>query len=206
MRLSTADDPINEGEIVSWIGWLMDDDSFDEMVEEARRKHPIKSRIPYLSMPLFLASLAALFIGIVVAPKTDFVWQLLIGAVACGVLFVLGCAALVYEPPECVLINRHCNAVCRLCKIPFVLDYRFSRKLETSSGDVHRYCLSLSDENDNDDLNRVLDIADIDFFISPLPSKKKMTVMSRSAKVECIVKKDGERPTIKVHIDSWKEI
>ena len=212
MRLSTADDPINDGEIVSWTGWLMDDDSFDEMVEEVRRRHPIKCRVPSLSLPLFFASFLSPFVVVLIAcasnvTESNAVWYLALALVLLLVFSVFSCVADDYElPEEGSLIRHRDDAISRLRKIPFVVDYHFSRKLETSTGNKSEYYLSLSDGNNNEDLKRVLDVADIDFDVYKLPSKKKLTIKSRSAEVLRITKGEAERPTIHVRINSWEEI
>lgn len=211
MRLSTADDQINEGEIVSWTGWLMDDDSFDEMVEEVRRRYPIKCRVPSLSLPLFFAAFLSPFVVLIACAsnvtKSNVVWYFVLALVLSLVFCELSCVADDYElPEEDSLIRHRDDAMSRLRKIPFVVDYHFSRKLETSTGNKSEYYLSLSDGNNNEDLKRVLDVADIDFDVYTLPSKKKLTIKSRSAEVLHIAKGEAERPTIHVRINSWEEI
>ena len=215
MRLSTADDPINEGEIVSWTGWLMDDDSFDEMVEEVRRRHPIKNAADGLSDLSILVGLLVPLIIILIAcavnaPKSALGWCAGVALVVFSVSMAFGFEfCFFYQTPVDVLTCRRRDALQRLCKIPFVVDYRFCRKIETSDGEAYEYELSLSGKNDNDDLRSVLDVADIEFEFGaacPQPAKNKLKVMSKSAKVERISNGDDGRPTIKMRINGWVEI
>lgn len=214
MRLSTTDDPINEGEIVSWTGWLMDDDSFDEMVEESRRRHPIRNSPDDLIILCLFIGIPALFIILVAigvnVPESAYAWCGIIGVVAFSVLLGLACYfCFCYQAPADTLVRCRRDALQRLCKIPFVVNYRFYREIETSDGKAYEYYLSLSDKNDNDDLRCVLDVADIEFEFGTAchqPSKNKLNVMSKSASVERISKGDDERPTIKMRINGWKEI
>lgn len=214
MRLSTADDPINEGEIVSWTGLLMDDDSFDKMVKEVRKRAPIRNNPTALCLLGIPALLIILGVIRETVPESAFTWYGIIGFVVFYVLIGLACYFCLCDQTPADksadnLVRRRRDALQRLCKIPFVVSYRFYRKIETSDGEAYEYYLSLSDENDNDDLRCVLDVADVEFEFGaacPQPSKSKLNVMSKSAKVERISKGGDRRPTIKMRINGWKEI
>ena len=93
-----------------------------------------------------------------------------------------------------------------LRNIPFVLDYRNVRTLESSGGNVQRYCLSLSDRNDDEDLRRALDATELRFTLDKLPHKDELTLQVRDATVTQIARGDSVRPIAHIRVTDWIEV
>ena len=93
-----------------------------------------------------------------------------------------------------------------LRNIPFVLDYRNVRTLESSGGNVQRYCLSLSDRNDDEDLRRALDATELRFTLDKLPHKDELTLRVRDATVTRIARGDSVRPIAHIRVNNWIEV
>lgn len=112
-----------------------------------------------------------------------------------------------YSPIYNVPFARYrTDALRRLSSIPFVLDYRNVRTLESSNGSVQRYHLTLSDRNDDENLRCALDTVELGFFMDKLPHKNWLTLRVRDATVTQIVKGDSVRPIAHMRVTDWIEV
>lgn len=113
----------------------------------------------------------------------------------------------IYKPIYNVPFARHRDdALRRLSSIPFVLDYRNVRTFESSDGDVQRYCLTLSDKNEDESLRRALDVVEPRFTMDKLPHKDELTLRVRGASITRIARGDSTRPIAHMRVTDWIEV
>ena len=118
---------------------------------------------------------------------------------------LLVCA--VHKPIYNVPFARHRDdALRRLSNIPFVLDYRNVSTLESSGGNVQRYCLTLSDRNDDDDLRRALDVTELRFTLDKLPHKDELTLRVRDVTVTRSARGNSTKPIAHIRVNNWIEV
>lgn len=118
---------------------------------------------------------------------------------------LLVCA--IYDPIHNVPFARHRDyALRRLSNIPFVLDYRNVRTLESSDGTVQRYNLTLSDRNDDEDLRRALDATELRFTLDKLPHKDELTLRVKDATITRIARGDSVRPIAHIRVNNRIEV
>ena len=203
---------IKEGMLDNQVNWLMDDVTYQNMIVEFLRQHPIRYMSEGKLGTIICGGMLAFFVfssyllnyqpeNSLTRSLTIITYLLLLSFPL--ILLILMC----YNPSENNPIARHREKVLQhICEIPFVLDYASTRELETSDGIMRNYQLSLSNKNNDRDLRSALNLADFQFSIDKLPRQNELTLMARKASVTEIVRGEDDRPLVHVRIHDWIEV
>lgn len=203
------ENPIKEG---NQVNWLMDDATYQSMVVEFLRQHPIrymqKGKLGAIICGGVLTLLVFTSYLLEYQPENPLVHVLVI---ITGLLLlsfpVILLLLLCYNPSENNPLSYHREELLqRICEIPFVLDYTSMQSLETSDGIMRNYRLSLSDKNDDGCLRKALDLADFQFALDRLPRQSELTLMAIRISITEITRGDDDRPLVHVRIRDWIEV